>query len=254
MINGVKIGNESAIYSIVNTVNGKMYIGSAVNLRNRRRIHISQLRNNKHHSVLLQRAFDKYKEENFSFELIEYVTDKNNLIKREQVWIDFFKPEYNICKIANSKLGVSPSEETREKISDFQIGKKRKPHTEESKKLMSDKKKGRVFSEEHKKNLSDVKKGISPPHNFVKWSTDRKKKRSIEFKGRVVSEDWKRNMSIAKLGDKSIFSKLVLNLENGIYYDSIIESCNSYSRYDLTQFKNRLQGRRKNNTPFIFLD
>ena len=111
MIDTVNIFLGTGIYCIINDINNKMYIGSAVNLKNRKEVHISLLKHNKHHSIILQRALNKYGENNFSFELIEYVYEKKNLIEREQLWIDFFKPYYNICKIAGSSLGVKRSNE-----------------------------------------------------------------------------------------------------------------------------------------------
>lgn len=46
--------NKSGIYRIINVINNKFYIGSAINLRKRRNTHFEQLNNNKHHSIYLQ--------------------------------------------------------------------------------------------------------------------------------------------------------------------------------------------------------
>ena len=107
----------SAIYNIRNLVNNKIYIGSSVNLRIHWNIHKKELLQNKHHSILLQRSYNKYGKDNFTFEILEYVKDKSKLIEREQVWIDFFKPEYNICKIAGSALGYKHTEKSKLKMS-----------------------------------------------------------------------------------------------------------------------------------------
>jgi len=239
MINGMKIGNESAIYSIVNSVNGKMYVGSAVNLQKRRGTHLSRLRKNNHHSIALQNAFNKYTEDNFSFELIEYVQEKELLIKREQVWIDFFKPEYNICKIANSKLGVSPSEETREKNRQAVLGSKNgmynKNHSEESilkiKNALRGKpswSKGVKFTEEHKKNIQIYQSNRPKEHNI--------------------------NMGKTKKGNTFAIQKEVLNLENGVYYDNMKSAWGSFGIGAQSTFRSKLNGYRKNNTSFIQLN
>lgn len=108
---------RSGIYNIRNIINNDIYIGSATNLKNRWSVHKHKLFNNKHVNIHLQRAFDKYGFENFIFEVIEYV-DKPNLIGREQIWIDFFQPEYNIRKIAHNNTGVKWTDESRKKASD----------------------------------------------------------------------------------------------------------------------------------------
>jgi len=53
------------IYRIRNLVNNKCYIGSAKNLHNRVVKHLSDLRRNTHHSIVLQRAYNLYGELNF---------------------------------------------------------------------------------------------------------------------------------------------------------------------------------------------
>lgn len=60
------------IYSIINKVNGKRYIGKTINLDHRIYCHFNDLRKNEHHSHKLQRAFNKYGEENFIVEVKEY--------------------------------------------------------------------------------------------------------------------------------------------------------------------------------------
>ncbi len=117
---------KAGIYKITNIVNNKIYIGSSINLKYRKCSHFRNLRLNKHVNYHLQYAFNKYKEENFKWEVIEYVDiieDKKELrkviLEREQYWIDSYKDKkcilYNICAIAGSSLGVSHTEETKNK-------------------------------------------------------------------------------------------------------------------------------------------
>ena len=61
--------NISGIYKITNNVNGKFYIGSSQNISRRWYDHKRELRIQKHHNKYLQRAWNKYGEENFSFEI-----------------------------------------------------------------------------------------------------------------------------------------------------------------------------------------
>lgn len=119
----------SAIYAIVNQRTKDMYVGSAVDIKRRWRVHVSQLRNNKHHCQHLQNAHIKYGVNAFDWEIVEYVEDKNSLIQREQIWIDFFKPTYNKRTIANSCLGLKRSAEAKLKMSLAQKGKKQSAET-----------------------------------------------------------------------------------------------------------------------------
>ena len=74
--------SESGIYRIRNLVNNKFYIGSAVNLNKRKSQHFYYLRNNKHHNKPLQNSFNKYKKDNFIFEIMCYC-HKEDLILNE---------------------------------------------------------------------------------------------------------------------------------------------------------------------------
>lgn len=110
------MGKESGIYIITNIVNSKFYIGSAVNFYNRKQAHFSTLRKNRHGNIKLQRSFNKHGEYDFTFEVLEYVELKENLIEREQYYIDTLNPQYNICKFAGSTLGMIHTQEARDKI------------------------------------------------------------------------------------------------------------------------------------------
>jgi group I intron endonuclease len=85
----------AGIYEIVNTINGKRYIGSSENITKRWARHKYELEANRHHSVPLQRAWIKYNKA-FLFNLLEEVTDANLLFEKEAEWIAKLKPEYNI--------------------------------------------------------------------------------------------------------------------------------------------------------------
>ena len=59
----------SGIYLIENTVNGKVYVGSAVNFNERFRVHNYYLSRGSHHSPKLQYAWNKYGEKSFTFKI-----------------------------------------------------------------------------------------------------------------------------------------------------------------------------------------
>ena len=107
---------KSGIYKITNIVNNHCYIGSAINIEGRWRTHKSFLNKGKHHSIYLQRAWNKYGENNFEFSILEKCED-SLLIEREQFYFEEINPEYNICKIAGSCLGIKFSDESNLKKS-----------------------------------------------------------------------------------------------------------------------------------------
>jgi len=75
------------IYKIINVVNNKFYIGSAVNFSRRKTRHFSELRNNKHNNKHLQSAWNKYGEPAFIFAIIQLIEDKDELLEAENVWL-----------------------------------------------------------------------------------------------------------------------------------------------------------------------
>lgn len=163
------IPKKAGIYKILNTVGGGMYIGSAINMNSRLKRHCKDLRSGCHHSVKLQRAYDKYHSQAFIASVVECVEDTSQLLQREQYWIDenqSFSIGYNIEKIAGSSLGVKRSEETRAKCSLARKGTKLTP---EHKLAVAIAMKGRVITPEHRANISAATKGRVPtPETIAK--------------------------------------------------------------------------------------
>ena len=86
---------KSGIYQIINTITNDLYIGSSINLKYRKNRHSKDLRKGNHHSVILQRAVNKYGIINFKFRIIE-LCEKELLISKVQYYIHKLKPKYNI--------------------------------------------------------------------------------------------------------------------------------------------------------------
>lgn len=128
------------VYKILNKINNKCYIGSANNFEHRKSSHLRLLRKNKHHSVKLQRAWNKYKEENFEFSIIEECTE--NKLVREQFYIDILKPFYNISKSSSAPMeGRKHSKKSIKKMSGKIPWNRGVPRTLEEKQNMSKAKK-----------------------------------------------------------------------------------------------------------------
>jgi group I intron endonuclease len=159
---------KSGIYQIC--INDKIYIGSATNIYNRKHRHLHDLKKNKHCNKKLQNYFNKYGEENFIFDVIEYCNIEV-LIEREQYYLDSINPFLNICKIAGNSKGFRHSEETKKNLSKNRKGK--------SNSL------GRVLSDDTKKLISIKAKQRGLHKNFIlaslKANTGRKhSKENIE--------------------------------------------------------------------------
>lgn len=111
----------SGIYAITNTVNGKRYIGSSVNIKKRWACHLSTLTSGKHKSIRLQNAWNKYGAQAFSFSVLEGVSDHQRLIDREQYWIDASECAgangYNARTVADSNLGAKWLDSSKVKLS-----------------------------------------------------------------------------------------------------------------------------------------
>jgi group I intron endonuclease len=94
-----KVNTINCVYEIKNVINQKVYIGSSFNLKKRMIDHYNLLFTNKHHSIKLQRAWNKYGSHNFRFLILEENIDTGLILKREQHYIDLFQSQkkgYNV--------------------------------------------------------------------------------------------------------------------------------------------------------------
>lgn len=89
------IKKESGIYCIQNTINNKVYIGQSKNIYRRFIHHKSMLNRNLHNNPYLQNAWNKYGEDKFIFEVLEYC-DFENLTEKEKYYLSDKKEYYNL--------------------------------------------------------------------------------------------------------------------------------------------------------------
>ena len=106
---------KCGIYIITNIKNGHRYIGSAKDLYERLKHHKWDLNKGSHPNQHLQNAWNKYKEDNFEYGIIEYCNE-NNRLEKENFYINLLFPEYNINGV-NLDSVLDHSKETKEKIS-----------------------------------------------------------------------------------------------------------------------------------------
>ena len=112
--------HQSGIYMCTCNVNGKSYIGQAKDVKDRKCEHLSALRGNYHFNQYLQNSYNKYKEYNFSWTVLEYCNE-DELNDREIYWIayyDTYKNGFNANEGGGGNRGFIRSEETNKKSSE----------------------------------------------------------------------------------------------------------------------------------------
>ena len=162
----------AGIYKIVNKTNGKIYIGSASDVKRRWREHKYKLKKGIHPNKHLLSSWQINGEENFVYEILEIVDDLEMLLERENFYIDHYfsnVPEtgYNIRKDCRSQLGYKHSEETKQKMRGRKV-------SEETKQILAEYAKnqkpywlGKKRDQETIDKIQSTKKknGVSPPWN-----------------------------------------------------------------------------------------
>lgn len=137
--------NRSGVYCWFNKLNGKCYVGSGINLTKRLRsyFNMKELQNNPRP---ISDALLKYGILNFTLHILEYCS-KEDLLSKEQYYLNLLTPEYNVLKYAYSLLGYKHTEDTLDKL-------RSKIISDDHKKLLSSIHKGKTVNEETKNKLS----------------------------------------------------------------------------------------------------
>jgi group I intron endonuclease len=183
---------RSGIYAIRHLASGKVYVGSAADIRGRHHTHRYFLRRGDHHSILLQRAWDKYGEVAFEFVTLEAVAAVDDLVRREQYWIDALgsaEPArgYNIVPIARSWRGMRHSPEARAKMSA-----ERKARGPEWRAKLSAARRGRKHSAETiakmrgQKRTAETRENIGKAQRGRAKSAEQRAKISATLRGRSL--------------------------------------------------------------------
>ena len=195
------------VYKITNLVNGKVYVGQTIQTPEKRWAYHKSISGIKKLS-LLQKAFKKHGIENFSFDIVKYAENQQDLNMMEDYFIEHFNalaPTGYTC-VGSRDRDSKISNETRAKMSAARVGKapanKGKKYklnlSEESRKRYSEantrKNIGRKISEATREKMSLAKKGKAP------MSPERYKEIGTKRRGVKLSEEARRNMSLAKIG------------------------------------------------------
>lgn len=155
---------KSGIYKILNKLNSKIYVGSAVNLNLRWSQHKSKLKLGDHPNKYLQASFNKNGIDSFEFVTIE-LCGRDILVEREQYWIDTLNAcnrefGYNTRTVANSNIGIKCSDATKRILSEKFKG---RVYSAETRAKMSAWQIGRKMSKEAKLNMAQSTR------DFDKW-------------------------------------------------------------------------------------
>lgn len=204
----------SGIYTITHKESGRAYVGSSSRIRRRWQAHISLLRRDVHKTCRLQRAWNKYGEAAFSFEIVDAEVPLALLAQRETEWIERHRAAagvYNTApvggstrglklgprpqevrdRIAAAHLGITPTEETRMRLRE--AAKQRPPIGEATRQKFVDRMTGRKMgplSEAHRAAIGAVHKGKT-------ISEEHRQALSRAHKGRPLSEEHRRKKSEA---------------------------------------------------------
>ncbi|MEE1071657.1 MAG: GIY-YIG nuclease family protein [Cellulosilyticum sp.] len=106
------------IYKITNTVDNRSYIGQSKDIKLRFRKHRYRLNKGIHHNCFLQRAWDKYGESFFTFEVVEECLEEE-LDLKETYYIsmyDSFNNGFNMSVGGEGALGYRHSEEMKKSM------------------------------------------------------------------------------------------------------------------------------------------
>lgn len=156
---------KTGIYKILNTVNNKVYVGSATHIEKRWRDHKWYLNHDKHHNSHLQSSWNKYGTKAFEFSIL-LEKEKEYTVKYNSLDNDY---GYNVNEPQKIFLNRKCSQETKNLASkrmsgnkNPMYGRKGKQHpkygisiSEENRKIVSDKAKKRKGNDSNAHKLTE---------------------------------------------------------------------------------------------------
>lgn len=173
---------NSGIYKITNKKNGKFYIGSSKNIEKRWLKHLGDLKASMHHSIKLQRSYDKHGESNFTIDILEHVK-ADKLLVREQYYLDLLQPYdngYNIGKMASGGDNLTSHPNKKNIIANI---------------TRAVRKRYKQMTLEDRKKYSDKMKGENNPNYGNKWNEAQRQKMSERRMGQRSSKATREKIS-----------------------------------------------------------
>ena len=196
-----------AIYKIVNTVNGMLYIGQSVNPKYRERRHF--WKNNG--CIKLRNAIQKYGRDAFVFSILCWCVNKEDANELEELLIDVCdtrKNGYNITPGGygtgagelNPFFGQTHTEATRKKLSELNSG---RVMSESARRKIAVANTNRVVSEATKEKLrarpkSELcSKRTAEANKARVWTKEAREKVAAHNRGKTMSEETKAKVAAA---------------------------------------------------------
>ena len=161
------------IYKIINVVNNKFYVGSAVKFGKRKAEHKRRLRLGTHSNKHLQNAWNKYGETAFVFALVQAVANTDDLLAAENVWL-------------SEHVGAEYCYNIAESATAFGLGKSGEKNPMWGKTF--------VHTDEAKAKIGAAGKGREV-------SAETRAKRSAKLKGRIISQEQREQISKTLSGE-----------------------------------------------------
>jgi len=111
---------KSGVYLFINNITKDLYVGSSITLSKRMTSHFYHANSDKATKIVLTRAMRKYELKNFSLGILEIcASDTIVCSDLEQKWMDYYKPRYNVLKVAGSSFGYRHSIDTINKLKEL---------------------------------------------------------------------------------------------------------------------------------------
>lgn len=120
-----KLSKGGGIYKISCKHSDKVYIGETINLVQRMYKHFSRLRNNKHSNPVLQNIFNKYGEDSFVVEVLEYIDTKDELLLKTKE-LEWQKKYTNCISFDSNVVFIIDRDETYKEKQKQQLDEARK--------------------------------------------------------------------------------------------------------------------------------
>lgn len=223
---------KSGIYKITSPI-GKIYIGQSIDIEKRFKYYEY---NHSKNQVILYRSFNKYGIKNHLFEIVEYCDiDQLNNIER------YYQDLYEVCghNGLNCKLTTSSDKSGR--------------YSDQTKLKMSKSMQGKNTAKrsiEAINKTSEKLRGIPRPQHIIDELKKRTGKNNPMF-GRKINESSKELQREKLRGSNNYLYKPLLNMETGIYYDTLQEAADTIS-IDRRKLWQNIKKAKVNKTKFIY--
>lgn len=182
----INIITKAGVYKLLNKINNKIYIGKALNLKNRMMVHRNSINLKCDYNSLIMRAVKKHGWENFEIEILHHYDNEINnieLLALECAFIEFYDSTnkeigYNILICGTDWTGFHHSEKTKKKLSNVH--------------KLSNRFKGEknpFYGKKHSKDIIDKIKS-SAGYKNRDFSKNKKQVKQIDIKTGKVIKIW----------------------------------------------------------------